>query len=491
MESTSRPTSRGSAVEWLSLLALAAAVLIPPALIYSIRGEESRWARVAAEFREHHDWVVPRQQGQPFLSRPPLGSWLIAAAAWVRGDLDRVAVRAPSIIATLLTTILIYLTCRGYLNRFGAWVAAVAFASMAQVMELGSRAESEAVYTLFLGSALLLWYRDYAVGRNLVRCWAVGYGLAALAFLTKGPQAVAYFGAATLVYLTLRRDWRALVHPGHIAGWGLFALVVGAWAIPFVQAEGWAALRRVGSDDILMRFQNLRPAFVARHLISFPFELWGAALPGSLALMALLSGSVRRAARNALLLFPAVCLAVAIPTCWLVPGARPRYLMPLYPCLAVIIGWLAQHVLASVSEWKARGSVLVVAGTAAVLFSGIAAPLQARKSNNIGPVVAEFKTRCPDAKLVSFGPVWHQFAYHYREPIAIRPWPREGDDCSTIGYFCFDRWGQAPIQLPFEWEAVATFPGDRYRSANPSLVIVIGRRIPQASPTPLVRQAVQ
>src|SRR5947209_8070852 len=43
----------------------------------SIRGEESRWATVAGEMLRTGDWVVPRQQGAPFLSRPPLVSWLI------------------------------------------------------------------------------------------------------------------------------------------------------------------------------------------------------------------------------------------------------------------------------------------------------------------------------------------------------------------------------------------------------------------------------
>ena len=36
------------------------------------RGEETRWARVAWEMRETGDWIVPRCQGIPLYSRPPL-----------------------------------------------------------------------------------------------------------------------------------------------------------------------------------------------------------------------------------------------------------------------------------------------------------------------------------------------------------------------------------------------------------------------------------
>src|SRR5438876_8078917 len=69
----------------------------------SIRGEESRWATVAIEMRCGGDWVVPRQQGRPFLSRPPMGSWLIAVAAELRGDCDAVAVRLPTLLAVFGT----------------------------------------------------------------------------------------------------------------------------------------------------------------------------------------------------------------------------------------------------------------------------------------------------------------------------------------------------------------------------------------------------
>ena len=70
----------------------------------SLRGEESRWAQVAREMLWSGNWVVPCQQGEPFLSRPPLQSWLIAGATLVRGSMDAVAVRLPAVTATLLIT---------------------------------------------------------------------------------------------------------------------------------------------------------------------------------------------------------------------------------------------------------------------------------------------------------------------------------------------------------------------------------------------------
>ena len=40
-----------------------------------------------AELR-YGDWIVPRQQGEPFLYRPPCGSWSMALFGLVRGQVD-------------------------------------------------------------------------------------------------------------------------------------------------------------------------------------------------------------------------------------------------------------------------------------------------------------------------------------------------------------------------------------------------------------------
>ena len=80
---------------WLLVLLCAGAYL--PRLDYlTIRGEETRRARVAYEMLESGDWIVPRQQGEVYLSRPPLGNWLIALVGIIRGQIDLVAVRLPS-----------------------------------------------------------------------------------------------------------------------------------------------------------------------------------------------------------------------------------------------------------------------------------------------------------------------------------------------------------------------------------------------------------
>src|SRR3954471_17864735 len=93
------------------------------ALVYGSRlgvqplfGEETRWATGAREMLATGDWIVPRQQGRVFAERPPMTMWAMAAAGWLRGDVDPIAIRLPSAIAVMLTTSLIF----GYTRAFSS-----------------------------------------------------------------------------------------------------------------------------------------------------------------------------------------------------------------------------------------------------------------------------------------------------------------------------------------------------------------------------------
>lgn len=311
----------------------------------TVRGEESRWTRVACEMLQSGDWVTPRQQGQPFLSRPPLGSWLIALGTLVRGECDVTAIRAASLLAILLTTLLIYGWSRRYLSRLGALSAGAAFATMGLVMQLGQVAESEAVFTLLLASSLLIWQWGWTAGWPTALTWTCGYGLAALATLTKGPQAPVYFVGSVCVFLAITGDWRRIFSWAHGLGILVFLILVGSWMGLLTWHVGWPDSCRIWVNDTSMRFRDYGIGSVLMHLVAYPFEVLGAALPWSLLLVAFVSKGFRQSIGTArpMVVFLGICLAVAFPTCWCSPGAIARYFMPLYPCLAPLVGLVVER----------------------------------------------------------------------------------------------------------------------------------------------------
>ena len=332
--------------EVVFLIGLVISVYLATMTMLPVRGEESRWARVAAEMLESGDWIVPRQQGLPFLDRPPLGPWAMALVGWVRGHVDLVAVRLPSVLAILATTLLVYgYSCRS-LSRLGAFAAGVTYASFGLVLQIGWTGENEAVYTLLLAGALLLWHWGDVRSWPAVLTWSVGYGLAALATLVKGPQAPIYFLAVTTVYLLLQRRLRRLVSLPHLAGIGVFLLVLGLWLVPFYLASGWHAV-----VAILTRTSAVRYGLdgLLSHLAMYPLEVGASLVPGVVVLAGLLYPRILRQLGDAPaeVRFALTAVLVTFPTVWLAQEARPRYFMPLFPCVAVLVGWAIERLVAA------------------------------------------------------------------------------------------------------------------------------------------------
>jgi 4-amino-4-deoxy-L-arabinose transferase-like glycosyltransferase len=208
-------------------------------------------------------------------------------------------------------------------------------------MTLGRLGESEALFTLFTGGALLVWHAAYIRGQSRATAWLAGYSLAALGALVKGPQAPVYFVVVTTMFLLLERNWRWLFSREHLLGMLSFVAIVGAWLVPFTLSNSGAV------DDIWAglaqdRFttQNL-----TKHLLTYPLETFGCLLPWSPLLLALLNPRVLRTikADRPQMLFLLVALAVTYPSVWFAAGARGRYYMPLYPALAVLVGVVVEH----------------------------------------------------------------------------------------------------------------------------------------------------
>jgi 4-amino-4-deoxy-L-arabinose transferase-like glycosyltransferase len=339
----------------------------------SLRGEETRWAQVAVEMMRSGDYVVPHVQGVVFADRPPLNSWAMILASWAVGEWGTLAVRLPSVMALLATTLLVYGYSRDFLGRVGAFAAAAGFASMAQVMELGRLAESEALLTCFVSASLLVWHRGYARGWPPMFTWTAAYVLVALAALGKGPQGPLFFAGGVGTYLVARRDWAYLFSRAHVAGLSIGAVVLGAWLVPFAARTDWATAVLPFSENGALgnRFVVARWSVYARHLAAYPFEVAVSTLPFSLLLAAYVSRRFRRSLgdHGAWASFLGLCAFVGFVLCWVMPHTRSRYFMPLYPCLAPLLGVVVEcSMVPSRRAWYQRISPRL-AGLAAVVIA--------------------------------------------------------------------------------------------------------------------------
>ncbi len=322
----------------------------------TIRGEETRRALIAREMLDSGDWLVPRTQGQPLLSRPPLQNWIIAGISLVQGRIDEWTVRLPSVLSILATALLVYAYGRSFLSKLGAFASGMVFASLGQVIELGRFGETDAMFTLFVAGSLLVWHLGFLRNWNPYLTWCLGYGLAALGTLTKGPQAPVYF--VSIVGMTLLIKWRAgyAFKLAHLAGIALFAVLVGAWQIPFMKTLGSDAGGDIYVADVGHRFLDATWGTFLEHFAEYPLELLACLLPWSALFIVWNRPGFRQSLSGKWpqVGFQITAILVAFPSVWLPPGSRPRYFMSLYPCVALLLGATIDRLAfaAADAEWR-------------------------------------------------------------------------------------------------------------------------------------------
>ena len=236
---------------------------------------------IAREMLETGDWIVPRCQGVPLFSRPPLQNWLIAVAGSFRGGVDRFSLRFPSDCAILLTVLMIYGYARTFLSKLGALTAGAAYASMGQVVELGRTGETDALFTLLVSGSLLVWHVCQVRGASPYKTWCMGYLLAALGTLTKGPQAPVYFAGTIGAYLLFTRQWRFAFSRAHVAGIATFCAVYGMWQVPFMLKLGAEGAGQMYVNNVGHRFLDMSWQLFFTHLAEYPCETLVCLLPWS------------------------------------------------------------------------------------------------------------------------------------------------------------------------------------------------------------------
>ena len=339
-----------------------------------LRGEETRRAQAAMEMRYYHDYLVDRENGELLLSRPPLHSWVIAGSEAIFGSKDRLGLRFPSVVAVLLTSILIYGYARQFFSRLGATAAAVAFPTSGEVLCTSQLAETEALYVFFLAGSLLLWHWGYTNQWRSALTWVVAYSFAALACLCKGGlQPPVYLLGSIGLFLLWNRDLRFLFTRSHLAGLAVGLAIAATWAVPCAEHYGWMTTKRIWMSDTSSRFDNWPLSSTLWHLVEFPADSIPGVFPWCILALGLLLPGFRRmvATGPGCVQFCLFGFLLAAPTVWIPPGGKTRYLMPLYPCLAILLGAVVERILdvsIIATAWK---RFLIFWAVLLTLFAGV------------------------------------------------------------------------------------------------------------------------
>jgi 4-amino-4-deoxy-L-arabinose transferase-like glycosyltransferase len=190
-----------------------------------IGADEPRYAQVAREMLERHEWITPVLGGQPWLEKPPLYYWQAMMAYGVFGISDWAA-RLPSAVDASFLVLAVYFFLRRFRPGFeldGALIAA----SSAGVIGYARAASMDMALAAAFAIAMFGWWTWRASGKRIYL--AVFYGFIALGALAKGPIALFLAAVVIVLYAAAVRELPLVLKTLWLPGILLFCVIAMPW----------------------------------------------------------------------------------------------------------------------------------------------------------------------------------------------------------------------------------------------------------------------
>ena len=233
----SRTTTRGALIVWGLLICATLYVCYFSHLgVLGFLGpDEPRYAWIARDMMEAHDWTTPRLYGKPWFEKPPLFYWG-AALAFKWFGISEATSRLPSAISALLATLAVaWLAVRFYGHETARW-AMLLLPTTAGMIGFSHAAATDMPFASMFTMAMVCAAATLGLTQNentpilphtpWLALILFGFFLGA-AVLAKGPAAIILCGGAVLFWALLtnrRKDALWLLHPVAIASFCVTAL---------------------------------------------------------------------------------------------------------------------------------------------------------------------------------------------------------------------------------------------------------------------------
>ncbi|MGA7887562.1 MAG: glycosyltransferase family 39 protein [Acidobacteriaceae bacterium] len=192
-----------------------------------VGADEPRYAQIAREMLQRHDYITPVLWGHPWLEKPALYYWRAMFAFKDFGIHDWSA-RLPSASFAFMLVFLIWLHMRRFRNG-GQLDAALLTASCAGILSFARGASTDMQLAAPFCIGMLGWYAWYETNSKF---WLFDlYFFIGAATLAKGPVAPLLALVIIGIFAGLRREWSLFRRSLWPAGFVLYFAMVLPWYI--------------------------------------------------------------------------------------------------------------------------------------------------------------------------------------------------------------------------------------------------------------------
>ncbi len=381
---------------------------------------EGRRALAIKEMFATSDWLIPRQNGELYITKPPLLYWFSYVISSLAGQVNEWTLRLPSAIAATSVVIMMYFYTK---KHFGIWVALFAIqlliANVAYAM-LARRVEIEMLLTALCFGALMSAIQsidDIKINDKTRRYWGyLSYFLLGLAVLTKGPVAMLFVTAPLLLIALWTKNQRVIELLTNKIGWMIFIFVSLSWYVAVSVKLGpdiWTViakrdmLNKMQADDLAKPFLSyfgwIATDFLLLIFLFFyqPKRLW-TAYKNELGFIVLVAACV----------LPIIIFSIF-------SNKHAKYLLPIYPVIAVLLAiQLAQIFELCGLKWK--NFILLLGILLLLVFAGFYMFLEAKVFDYRVSVFSKFQAwskTVPVTRIYAFETLDTRLNYYAEKPV--------------------------------------------------------------------------
>jgi 4-amino-4-deoxy-L-arabinose transferase-like glycosyltransferase len=383
------------------------AIYLPRLGSLEIKGEEGRRILPAIQMLETGNYLVPRVGSEPYLRKPPLINWLVAASFKIFGSRNEWTARLPSAICVVVVAMVFVTVARPSLGARGSTVAGLVWLTNVGLIEKGRLIEIEALYASLFALAFVCWLSFWEQKRSAWLTWFVPWVFLGLGWLAKGPLHLLFFYAIVLAVLWRAGQVHDLLNFPHFIGLMVMLSIFALWAIPFAHFAGEAHTAYVWSKQ-----------FSGRLTDNIHWKSWALNIPKSLVyflpwllLVPFVCGRDRRFQLQPLVLGISVPLMIVD----LIPGTLPRYTLPLVAPFAWLIGSLLSE---EAGRWWWRRVIAGIVLATCVVFLSYVFAIVPRLRPRLKPIAAQIESIVPQSeRLYAIDPDYQPFLFYLHRPI--------------------------------------------------------------------------
>jgi 4-amino-4-deoxy-L-arabinose transferase-like glycosyltransferase len=360
-------SEKKSSRAWWILLIFTLALLILSVLGLDLSGRDSpRVAGIAREMAVTSNYLIPRLNGEDFLEYPPLGYWPIAFTLLMSKNPPDFLAFLPITFLGTGTVLITYLIGKRLAGGRIGLMAGFILSTMSSFINYHRHSRVDPALLFFATLSLYGFIAGYQASRKRFFFFALFYLAMAGAFLSKGIVGLAIPAATVLVFLMVRKDFKAIVklllNPAIL----FFFLPVFLWVVSVWWLEGLDIFREIVRQS-LFRFLSLS-ADHAKPFYFYSIPALLAPMPWTILLLVLVwyrwrpAPSRKPPPNGSLLWFALVWLLVGLIGLSFASAKRYLYLGPIYPSFALLLalGWdRIREKFPGVKSWEFYGLIVI------------------------------------------------------------------------------------------------------------------------------------